>query len=231
MTVPSFQLSDVVPWGRSYEEYLSMFRLTDKELAGKRILGCGDGPASFNAEAKEKGLTVISSDPLYAFNADDIARRIDETKTAVMEQVRKNQDNYVWNNISSPDALEWLRTKAMTRFLEDYRESASSTRYVAASLPLLPFRDKQFDLALVSHFLFLYSDHFDLDLHIASLVELIRVAGEVRIFPLVDLSGAPSPHLQPVKAKMASLSIRCSVTKADYEFQAGANKFLILNAE
>jgi len=38
-----------------------MFGLTDTDLEG-RILGCADGPASFNAEATRKGIRVISCD-------------------------------------------------------------------------------------------------------------------------------------------------------------------------
>ena len=50
----SFTLSDIVPWGRSYDEYLRMFGLGDAELR-LRILGCADGPASFNAEGTRRG--------------------------------------------------------------------------------------------------------------------------------------------------------------------------------
>lgn len=43
----SFTLSEVVPWGRSYDEYLAMFSLSPEDL-WQKILGCGDGPAGFN---------------------------------------------------------------------------------------------------------------------------------------------------------------------------------------
>lgn len=35
-------LDNVVPWGRSYEEYVAMFVLDTHDL-GLKILGCGDG--------------------------------------------------------------------------------------------------------------------------------------------------------------------------------------------
>ncbi|MCG6943585.1 MAG: hypothetical protein LJE69_20335 [Thiohalocapsa sp.] len=69
------QLDDIVPWGRSFDEYRAMFALTDADLGGK-ILGCGDGPASFNAEATARGARVVSADPIYAFTAADISSRI-----------------------------------------------------------------------------------------------------------------------------------------------------------
>src|SRR5215471_7275287 len=54
-------LDRVVPWGRSFDEYCRMFALEEPDLA-RRILGCGDGPASFNAVATRRGLTVTSCD-------------------------------------------------------------------------------------------------------------------------------------------------------------------------
>jgi hypothetical protein len=58
-----FTLDRVVLWGRSFDEYRRMFNLTSEDLGG-RIVGCGDGPASFNAEATVQGRQVISCDPL-----------------------------------------------------------------------------------------------------------------------------------------------------------------------
>lgn len=65
----SFTLEKVVPWGRSYNEYLRMFVLTEDDL-GRQILGCGDGPASFNAELSQRGGHIISIDPIYIFDVD-----------------------------------------------------------------------------------------------------------------------------------------------------------------
>lgn len=43
-----------------------MFALVEKELK-LRVLGCADGPASFNAEATELGIEVVFVDPIYGF--------------------------------------------------------------------------------------------------------------------------------------------------------------------
>lgn len=67
--IMAFELSGVVPWGRSYAEYVAMFALSDEDL-NRRILGCGDGPAAFNAGLTGRGGSVVSVDPLYAFSAD-----------------------------------------------------------------------------------------------------------------------------------------------------------------
>ncbi len=74
----AFTLDKLVPWGRSLDEYRRMFALTDADLA-KRILGCADGPASFNAEMTGIGRSVVSCDPIYEFSAEEIRQRIDVT--------------------------------------------------------------------------------------------------------------------------------------------------------
>jgi hypothetical protein len=67
-------LDAIVPWGRSYNEYVRMFDLQEPDLE-KRILGCADGPASFNAEKRHRGKSVVSVDPLYAFSQEEIRHR------------------------------------------------------------------------------------------------------------------------------------------------------------
>jgi hypothetical protein len=65
------KLNEVVPWGRTLQEYKLMFALSDTDL-NKKILGCGDGPASFNTEMTELGYSVVSIDPIYEFSVDQI---------------------------------------------------------------------------------------------------------------------------------------------------------------
>ena len=45
----AFKLLAVVPWGRTLEEYKTMFTLSTENLQ-KSIASFGDGPASFNVE-------------------------------------------------------------------------------------------------------------------------------------------------------------------------------------
>ena len=96
-----------------------MFRLSDADLAG-RVLGCGDGPASFNAAATGLGASVVSCDPIYRWSADEIRRRIDQTYERIMEQTRQNQHEFVWGAIRSVDELGRVRMAAMGEFLSDY---------------------------------------------------------------------------------------------------------------
>ncbi|MDR3593619.1 hypothetical protein [Clostridium sp.] len=78
----AFELSTVVPWGRTLEEYKMMFALSEDDLK-KSIASFGDGPASFNAEMKKLNYNVVSFDPVYAFTKEQLIGRIQETKDIV----------------------------------------------------------------------------------------------------------------------------------------------------
>lgn len=220
-----FTLDQVVPWGRSFKEYKAMFALTEGDLE-KRILGCSDGPAGFNTGLTRQGGRVISTDPLYRFSATEIRGWIDEAFTQVLEQVRQNRHEFVWNDIKDLTELSSLRWAAMEEFLADYPSGLKEGRYREAALPDLPFEDASFDLALCSHFLFLYSDQFSLDFHLAAVRELCRVANEVRIFPLLELGAIPSRHLEPLITHMGKESYSLEKIKVNYEFQKGGNQML-----
>ena len=149
-----FTLDHVVPWGRSFDEYRRMFDLTDDDL-NRSIIGCGDGPASFNAEASRQGRHVISCDPLYRFEKPQIQERIAATCEQIIEQTRRNAHEFVWGDgIRSVEELGRVRMSAMQAFLDDYELGKAQERYLDAELPTLPFADGAFDLALCSHFLF-----------------------------------------------------------------------------
>ena len=181
------KLENVVPWGRNLSEYKSMFLLSSEDLESK-ILGCGDGPSSFNYEATLQGTDITSIDPIYQFTKKEIGARIDATSSVVSEQLKKNQDDFVWKKIKSVDELVDIRLGAMSNFIKDYENGKNKKRYIYNELPKLSFKDSSFDLVLSSHFLFLYSEHFDLEFHINSIFEMCRVSKkEVRIFPLLDL--------------------------------------------
>jgi hypothetical protein len=221
-----FTLDSVVPWGRSFGEYQRMFALDERDLRS-RILGCADGPASFNAEATLRGLQVVSCDPLYRFDAAAIRARIAAIFDTMVAETRQNADEFVWDeSIPSVEALARVRMTAMDRFLDDYENGRAERRYVDAALPALPFGDGESDLALCSHFLFLYTKQLSEDFHVAAVRELCRVAREVRIFPLVALGGAPSAYVEPVMDAVRSDGLDVSIETVPYEFQRGADRML-----
>ena len=222
-----FTLDKVVPWGRSYEEYIGMFDLSEVDLR-LRILGCGDGPAEFNAKLSERGGNVVSFDPIYTFDTLQIRNRISETYEIVMEQMRKNQSDYVWDVIPSVEDLGRIRMSAMDAFLSDFETGKRKGKYVAGELPLLPFGSDEFDIALSSHFLFLYSAHLPAEFHLRAVQEMLRVAGEVRIFPLLTLDGKPSPHLNVVTEYLSNHGFGITFKRVSYEFQRGGNEMLLI---
>jgi hypothetical protein len=75
--------------------------------------------------------------------------------------------------------------------------------------------------------LFLYSDHFDLEFHIQSIQEILRVADEVRIFPPLTLLLKRSPHLESVIQHFQK-TYAISVQPVDYELQKGGNEMLVI---
>lgn len=218
-------LEEVVPWGRSKAEYLEMFDLTPEDL-NRRILDCAAGPASFNAEATEEGYEIISCDPIYRFTAEGIQARIDATRETMISNARARKDEFVRDDIESPDLLGEIRMAAMRRFLADFPQGFKEGRYVVDELPDLGFTDGQFDLALCSAFLFTYSEQLSLEFHIASIEEMCRVARKARIFPLLKAYGGKSPLLQPVMKALRERGYRVEIRRVPYEFQCGGNEML-----
>ena len=222
------KLENVVPWGRNLEEYKNMFLLLNQDLKSK-ILGCGDGPSSFNFEITKLNGNITSIDPIYQFTKNEIQQRIDDTSSIVSEQLKQNQKDFVWKNIKSVDELIDTRLTAMSNFIKDYENGKSEKRYIHQELPKLSFENDSFDLVLSSHFLFLYSEHFDLQFHIDSIFEMCRVSKkEVRIFPLLNLKNEKSEYLEPVLKILNDRGFETKIIKSDYEFQKGANEMLTI---
>jgi hypothetical protein len=221
----TFKYSEAVPWGRSFDEYRRMFRLTEEELS-LRILGCGDGPAAFNAEMSRLGHQVVSCDPLYQLNKAQIQERIDATYENIMRQTRENQHQFVWKSIKSPDDLGRVRMAAMKTFLEDFDAGKRDGRYITGELPTLPFASDAFDLAVSSHFLFLYSGVLTFEFHQLAIEEMCRVAREARIFPVLNYNAEPSPFLEPLLKVLADAGYNTFIEGVGYEFQRGGNQML-----
>jgi hypothetical protein len=221
----AFKYEEAVPWGRSFDEYVRMFHLSAQDL-GREILGCADGPASFNAGMFRRRHRVVSCDPLYQFSAVQIEQRIDATYEEVIGQTKLNQEKFVWDSIASPDELGRQRLEAMRDFLADYENGKREGRYIAGQLPDLHFASESFDLALCSHFLFFYSDSFSLAFHERALDELCRVANEVRIFPLLTYNAEACPFVAPIVERLKNLDHIVSIEKVPYEFQRGGNMMM-----
>jgi len=220
----AYLLENVVPWGRNFNEYKKMFQLTDEDLLNK-IIGFGDGPASFNCEASKLGYKVTSLDPIYQFSGENIGKRIIEIKDIVIEQTKNNANNYVWTELKNLDELERVRMSAMKTFLDDYEKGKSENRYIYHELPQkTPFDDQTFDLGLSSHFLLMYTS-LGYDFHIKSINEMLRLCKEIRIFPIVDLDAKESKITNKVIEYFKNNYI-VNIISTSYEFQKGGNLML-----
>src|SRR5258707_9466918 len=89
-------------WSRSFEEFRLIFGLSESDLAGM-ILGCADGPASFNAEATALGHRVISCDPTYAYSATEFERRVEACYDGGISLGKEKIEKYIWVYFPHPD--------------------------------------------------------------------------------------------------------------------------------
>ena len=225
VTHMAVELDQIVPWGRLRREYELMFRLTSRDLS-VGVLDCGGGPASFTAELSAAGFRVVSADPIYTCSGSHIRERFEQTADSMLAQVRATPDDWIWTFHRDPDDLMAHRHAALETFLEDYDAGLRQRRYVVGELPSLPFAPGSFGLAVCSHLLFLYSDLLSEDFHITAVRELCRVAGEVRIFPLLTLSREASQHVEAVRCALRADGWASELVRVDYELQRGRNQML-----
>jgi hypothetical protein len=159
---------------------------------------------------------------------EQVSERIEEAYQDVLGQMEENIDRYVWEKIKDIKHLGMVRMMAMRSFLSDFPIGLNEGRYINASLPDLPFKDHQFDLALCSHFLFLYSEQIDLAQHVAGMKELCRVSREVRVYPLLALDGNASAYLTPVCDALTDMGMSVLRVPVEYRFQKGATEMLVV---
>ncbi|MCP9793270.1 hypothetical protein KBZ20_15990 [Vulcanococcus limneticus Candia 3F8] len=115
---------------------------------------------------------------------------------------------------------------ALQAFLDDHPACLIEGRFLSLHLPSLPFPDGDFDLALCSYLLFLLSQQLNEAFHQSSLLELCRVAQEVRAFPPLALGGESSPHLEGGIEMLRAAGHTVSIQRVNDEFQGGACEML-----
>lgn len=213
--------------GRTFAEYFEYFSLHDLDLRAERVLDVASGVSSFCAEATREGFDVTCADPIYGLPASDIARRCRDDLEEVVSQLPSIMHKYSWVYYSDVDHLRSQREEAYQRFLPHCQESPQ--RYAKAALPRMPFRDEEFTVSLVSHFLFLYEDRYSYEFHRDSINELSRVAGkEVRIYPLTSLKASRSRYVDRIIADVACSHLSFEIRKTGFEFIKGADELLIV---
>ncbi len=221
----SLELKKVVLLGRTFEEYSHFFGLRDEDLRGKKILDIASGVSSFCAEGNAKDFNVTAFDPIYDWSPQEIRSRCEPDLDFVIREVGKVAA-YKWDFYQTPEKLRKFREQAYRVFLADFAERKGQ-RYIGGQLPRAPFRDGQFDLTLVSYFLFVYEDQFDYEFHKQSLMEILRItSGETRIYPLVNFKAERSEFIERIKNDSAFESFSFKEVPTDFEFLKNSNSFL-----
>lgn len=121
------------------------------------------------------------------------------------------------------------RQNALNAFEKDY----DSKKYFNYKLPKLKFKDRSFDIVLSSHLLFVYDDRFSYEFHYDSIKELLRVAKEVRIFPLINFQNSRvereenfSAYVYKIIDDLKEYSVE--IQEVDFEFQPRGNHQMII---
>ena len=221
-------LGDIIVTARPFDEYVAMFDLTDADLRAGPVLDCPAGASGFAHGARARGADVTAVDPVYAQPHADLVARARRDTAYGNEYVRMHPGTYAWGFFRDLDDHLARRMGAVEAFDADRR--AHPDRYVTGALPSLPFAAGAFDLVVSSHLLFVYPDHFDYPAHLAGVRELARVAsGEVRMFPLVDTTTAPWPHVDRLRRDLEGVGLASDVRRVPYEFIRGGTQMLVID--
>ncbi len=221
-------IDKVIFIGRTYEEYMDMFLLSEADLKDKKVLDCPSGACSFAASGQLRGWNIIAADIAYDHSAEDLEAKGREDLQHALTHMKKAESNYKWDYFQDLNQLQEYRERALLSCTEDMNKN--SERYLPVQLPALLFKDNEFDIVLSAHFLFTYADRLNLQFHLDTLIELLRVTKEeLRVFPLVDLEGNRYEHLDHVIQYLKDKSYNVEEVRVPYEFQKGANSMLKVN--
>lgn len=215
---------------RSMDEYLRMFSLEEERLHRGPVLDVAAGASSFTAMARRKGIDAFAADPTYAMDADDMEKTGYEEIEVSTEKLDALRDSFDWSYYGSPEHHRKLREASFSQFIESYRTEGSQV-YTEASLPNLPFAEERFSLVLCSHFLFLYGQGLDEQFHLEACRELLRICrpgGEVRIYPLLDLSFKEYPGLDILIQELEDSGASVRMMESRLAFIPGSKHLLCL---
>jgi len=216
-------LKNIALIGRTFEEYYHMFNLDD--LAGGNILDVASGVSSFCADANRQGFKVTASDKIYSSSPYEIEPKCKQDLDIIIKQMPEIADLFNFKNIES---LKNQREKAYKLFIEDFRKYGTR-RYVPVEYPVTDFGRNQFDISLLSHFLFLYEEHLSYDFHKSTILELLRITTkEIRIFPIVNLKGKKSIFVELLMRDKDFGCLQISINRVRYEFMKNGNEMMVI---
>src|SRR5438067_11946107 len=107
-----------------------MFDLAGADVAGRKVLDCSAGAASFVAHVRGACALAVAVDPAYALPVGVLADTIATSHAQGSVIAIDNADRFTWTWYGSREARDRIRAKAAAEFLLDLRTSAGP--YVAA---------------------------------------------------------------------------------------------------
>lgn len=221
------ELKDFVLIGRTFEEYYKMFDL--KSLSkNEKILDAASGVSSFCAEANANGYNVTAADRVYEFNPEEIEEKCAKDLEETMKKIPAIKELYKWDFFKDIEQLKSHRERAYRGFIKDFKLHKKD-RYISSEFPSNNFKENQFDVSLISHFLFLYDEHMNYEFHKQIINEIIRITEkEIRIFPIANLKAQRSPFIEKFMEDKAFNNYEINIVKVNYEFIKGGNEMLVV---
>jgi len=218
-------MRELVLWGHHVDEYHEMFDLSWSDF-DKRILEFGCGPSAVNMELNETTEHVVSCDPLFNLDKSTLSTKASLIFDEMEASVKKDQGKFDFSRYGGLENLVAKRREGMKEFFADYEQGRVENRYVPVNDYTLPFAGFSFDFALSSHYLFAGLDEQDAEFHLQIVKELARVAKEVRIFPIINKNGKPSPILGPLLLGLQQENYGTEVREVAYTLQQQGNAML-----
>lgn len=205
-------------WVHSLDDYRRMFHLDESDLS-LTVLDCPAGLSSFTAEMHALGHAAQAVDPAYDLTPIAMQAHLQEVLGDLGERLEGYADR-IGTDLAEVHAL-W--NQAARTFLADYEPGVLVGRYQHASLPRLPFEDKQFKLALCAN----CSLSHDVAAEAQALIaELSRVAEEVRVFPILDEASDAGSLLGALVLQLQQANFGVEIREAPYRFLKGNNAML-----
>lgn len=217
-------MRDVIMWGQHVDEYQHMFSLNLTDLNG-RLLEWGCGATAVNAQLNAQQRSIISCDPLFSFEGNSLIQEVELYFNDAVKEISAGKSHYDFSDYGSFHAFIEKRRQGIDLFFADYERGRDEKRYLPLILESLPFSDFSFDIALSSSYLFSDPEK-SVDFHLQCIRELARVAKEVRIFPLVDKKGQPSPILGPVLLALQQANFAAEIREVNYRLHVNGDAML-----
>lgn len=223
------KLDNIIFTGRTYDEYVRMFNLSQDVLATNAFFVCPGGASSFTAQATKNGYQVRAGDILYGLSKGELAYHGQTSTVTTRSRMKDVVDGYNWEEFGDVEGLLRERTHSLLEFLSDYEKGLEAKRYIQCTLPHLPLADGAVDIVLSDHLLFAYPQFFDYKFHLDSIEEMVRVSKkEVRLFPLISsATGTRPPFFDDVIRHLNELGFKTAIEPTPkYHFQVGSNELL-----